>query len=545
MKLLWILANPTYARNFEGALRQLAAHGHEIVLAVEAGGVEEPGHPSLPARLAEEYPNVTVEHAPAAERDHWAALRRGVAHAIDALRFEEPAYAGTPYLRTRAVYRTPLPYRKLLLPSLTEHAGRRRALRRTLRAVERAAPVSPATTAYLRAHKPDAMLVSPFVDFGAGQSRWIRSARAAGVRSCIAIYSWDALTVRGQIREAPDLMTVWNQTQIDDAATLHEVPRERVVATGAQAFDHWFKWSPSFTREAFCARVGLPADRPFVLYLASSGGYVKGEVTWVLEWIERLRASGHPELADAGVLVRPHPKTKDDWHAITRSGLDAVTVWPPLPGDGSTPIQLLDYSNASDQGKRELYDSIYHSAAVAGVNTSALIESAIVGRPVHTVLDPRWSYAQGETLHFRQLVRVAGGALEVGHDFDEHAAQLARSVASGGESNGRSRGFLEAFIRPQGLETEATGRFVSVIEEFAAGPAPAPAGRRLADHVLRVALTPVAAGVALIPDDPQRWEWAAKRRRRRVRMLRRQAKRRWRVTRRRVGAVVYSALGKR
>ena len=34
----------------------------------------------------------------------------------------------------------------------------------------------------------------------------------------------------------------------------------------------------------------------------------------------------------------------------------------------------------------DYYDSMFHSVAVVGVNTSALIESGIVGRPVFTVL---------------------------------------------------------------------------------------------------------------------------------------------------------------
>jgi hypothetical protein len=534
MKLLWILSTPTYARNFESAIRALAEHGHTVVLAMESGGVETAGHASLPERLAAEHANVVCELAPAAERDRWAPFRRGVAHAIDALRFDEPAYAGTPFLRSRAVFRTPPPYRALLAPRMTAHARRRGALRRVLRAAERAVPLSIATTEYLRSHAPDAVLVTPYVDFGTAQSRWIRSARSLGIRSCIAVYSWDALTVRGQIRETPDLVTVWNETQVADAVELHDVPRERVVATGAQAFDHWFDWSPSTAREEFCARVGLPAERPFILYLGSSGGYVKGEVAWVLEWIERLRTSGHPELANAGVLVRPHPKTKDDWHAIERAGLDAVTVWPPLPTDGSTPIQLIDYAVASDQGKHELYDSIFHASAVAGVNTSALIESAIVGRSVHTVLDPRWRYAQEETLHFRQLLNVAGGVLDVAEDFDEHAAQLARSLAGAGQPNGRSRAFLEAFIRPQGLETAATGRFVSVIEEFAAGAPSEARGRSLVDRALGAALVPVAAAAERLPDNAHAWDWAAKRRQQRVRLVKREYRRRKNRLRKRI-----------
>jgi hypothetical protein len=534
MKLLWILGSPTYARNFESAIRRLAESGHEIVLAPEVEGVQRAGEPTLPERLAAEHEGVTVARPPAFERDRWSAFRHGVAFALDSLRFYEPPYDAMPFLRGRAVSRTPPLYRALLAPAFTGGRRRRAVLRRALRAVERAVPLDAAATDHLRRMAPDAVLVTPYVDFGTPQARWVRAARALGVRSCISVYSWDALTVRGQIRELPDLVTVWNETQVDDAVDLHAVPRERVVATGAQAYDHWFEWAPDTSREEFCARVGLPAERPYVLYLASSGGYVKNEVAWVAEWIERLRAT-RPELRDVGVLVRPHPKTKEDWHVVERA--EGARVWPPRRAHAGPPAQLSDYNVASTTAKREFYDSIYHAAAVVGVNTSALIESAIVGRPVHTYLDPRWRYAQEQTLHFRHMVEVAGGFLEATEDFDEHARQVARSVAAGGSTNGRAAGFLRAFIRPAGLEAPATPRYIEAIERLVRAPAPVPRGRTASQRALGLLLAPLAAALARAPASDETWTWAAKRARRRVRRLSRAARKRNRVVRKRLRRV--------
>ena len=48
-------------------------------------------------------------------------------------------------------------------------------------------------------------------------------------------------------------------------------------------------------------------------------------------------------------------------------------------------------SNPIDPESRDDYfDSVYHAAAVVGLNTSALIELAIVDRPVYTVLLPEF-----------------------------------------------------------------------------------------------------------------------------------------------------------
>ena len=528
MKLLWILGSPTYARNYEGVIRRLAEDGHELVLASETEGLQAAGEATLPERLGAEYPNVREERASAVEEDGWARFRGGIGLALDALRFHEPPYGEMPFLRKRAVDRTPPPYANLLGPVLTGSRRRRAMLRRALRLAERAVPLHAATTEYVRRAAPDVMLVTPYVDFATPQSRWIRSARALGVRSCIGVYSWDALTVRGQIREVPELVTVWNATQVADAVAFHHVPPERVVATGAQAYDHWFDWGPRTAREEFCARVGLPADRPYLLYLASSGGYVKHEVAWVIEWMARLRAE-QPALRDVGVLVRPHPKTKEDWHAVERAGGGPARVWPRQDAHDGLTAQLSDYNVASAAAKSEFYDSIHHAAAVVGVNTSALIESAIVGRPVHTFLDPRWRYAQEQTLHFRQLVEVGGGFLEATDDFAEHAAQVARSVLHPEAVNGRGGTFLRAFIRPDGLDTPAGPRYVAALEALAARPAPPPRARTAAEDALALALAPVVAGLARLPQTPQEWAWASKRRRRRVRRLSGAARKRMRV----------------
>ena len=48
-----------------------------------------------------------------------------------------------------------------------------------------------------------------------------------------------------------------------------------------------------------------------------------------------------------------------------------------------------------------LYDTVHHSAAVVGFNTSAEIEAAIVGRRPTTILDPKAEGQKGTpALHY-------------------------------------------------------------------------------------------------------------------------------------------------
>jgi hypothetical protein len=65
-------------------------------------------------------------------------------------------------------------------------------------------------------------------------------------------------------------------------------------------------------------------------------------------------------------------------------------------------------SNPIDEVARaDYFDSIFHSAAVVGLNTSAFIEAGIVGRPVLTIVVPEFVENQHGTVHFDYLVTRA------------------------------------------------------------------------------------------------------------------------------------------
>ena len=111
---------------------------------------------------------------------------------------------------------------------------------------------------------------------------------------------------------------------------------------------------------------------------------------------------------------------------------------------------------------------------MVGLNTSALVEAAIVDRPVFTLLLPEFRDNQEGTFHFHHLLTVGDGFLNVSRSLDEHAAQLASILAAAPVR--ANRPFVERFIRPRGAAVAATPVFVEAVEAMARRAAAAAAG---------------------------------------------------------------------
>ena len=480
MKILFCLRSTVYVRNFESTLRTLAEHGHDVHIVADRHWADSD---DLVRRLCDGHPSIRYSEPPIVPFNAWSFFGSELRAGIDYLRYLGPEFEGAAKLRVRAERNAPA-----FVPSMLKRPGMntppgRRLLARMLGILDRAVPHHPDIEQFVRACAPDILLVTPLVEPGSPQSEYVRAARALGIPTGLCVYSWDNLTNKGLIHESVDVVTVWNDAMKQEAITLHGVPPERIEVTGASAYDHWFEWQPRESRVRFCSRVGLPADRPYILYVCSSRFIAPQEVDFIRRWVTELRASSDA-LRDVGVLVRPHPQHFKPWKAAPLSDLERLTVW---PREGANPL--------AEESRAEYYDSIYHSAAVVGVNTSALIESAIVGRAVYTVLAPEFRDTQQGTLHFHHLLHVNGGVLNVAKAMPEHAQQLEAAVRGPGDDQ-RCRRFVEAFVRPYGVGVPATPRLVAAIERTAALGAQRPHRGPWYGRMLRAPFARTAAKLA-------------------------------------------------
>lgn len=487
-----LLRNLLYLRNFESIIRRLAGDGHEVLITSSPNDRKVPAELRVLAnRLKAEYP--TVSFGTTAERTgFWQPLAVWLRTTRNALRFRRPEYASAPALADRAINRQSFlgPVTRRLV-GLAPFRNRRinDAANWLLKVCDRAMPPDRAIVQELRGTRPDCLLVSPMVDLLSDQVDWIDAARAARVPSCLLVASWDNLTNKGLILTPPDRVVVWNAFQKDEAVRMHGIAPDTVVVTGAQLYDEWFARRPRRDYASFCEGFGFDPARPTLLYCGSSRFISGDEGAFVERWIAAVRSAEDPELAGANLLIRPHPMHQAPYERLDYGPADRIAVH---PKKGGMPVH--------DDAKADYFDALYHARAVVGINTSALIEAAILGRRSFTVEEPAFSDTQEGTLHFRYL--VDGGPLVKAPDLSTHLGHLAAELAAEDRREATLAGFVTDFLRPRGLDQPATQ---VLSEAILAMPSVAPRPRiTAATWPVTLLLAPIAALAYAVARRP-RW----------------------------------------
>jgi hypothetical protein len=309
-------------------------------------------------------------------------------------------------------------------------------------------PPPASARAIIAAERPDAVAVVGVV-FTRGPVDFLKAAAWEGIPTAHWVQSWDNLTNKGLLHFTSDRVFVWNDFQRKELARYHGIPERHACVTGAQTFEHWFNGASPTSRSHFCSLNGLDPAQSIIVYLASSMQVEPPLTVFFMRWLEAVRSSGDPVLEDATVLARPHPTNLDPWRGL-ESSHERLVVSPSIAG---APMNTPEY-------RQRFRDELHHASATVGLNTSAMIDAAILGKPVCTVELADVPNRQRGTVHFEYLVTVGGGFVRTARRFDEHLGVLAELVRSDPyERDEQSDGFVRAFVRPHGLDVTPAGVF--------------------------------------------------------------------------------------
>jgi FkbM family methyltransferase len=475
MKILFVLKQKKNVDTFLPTIRLLVERGHRVALAVQ----EWDDRRDDDYRTAIPSPLFSVVRCPMQRADAWAEVAGLLRSLRDCAHYQQPALKNAVKLQARSIHKL---REELRLP--VDDAGAAALLRevptgqmRRLEAVfelaEGQLPSDPLHDQFLREQAPDLLLLSPLVHFGSAQADLVTSARAMGIPVSMLLYSWDNLSTKGCLHRTPDRMLVWNEEQRREAEALHGFPQERVTVVGAPRFDRFFDLRPRMSRAEFHQPIGLDPAQPTIFYVCSSQLVSAAELGFVRKWIGAIRESSHVDLRDCNIVVRPHP----DIPLLDPSEPVEEARWPALRGAkgflsrpfGDVHAVVLRTSDRAQQG---FFECIHHSAAVVGLNTTAELEAAIVGRPVYTIVASDDADGQSSTLHFHYLLEEQGGCVRVARDLGEHVGQLQAAVTSPPDEAAIRR-FAGVFLRPHGVDRPVAPLLADAIEralEQDAGP---------------------------------------------------------------------------
>jgi hypothetical protein len=447
MKVLFVIRSIDYFHYYRTIIESLCKRGHQVDLLFDEGWSKGANRAPLEQAL-QQYPQLSWG---------WSQRRKGVWRTILFTTREVRTYRRfllatdqSVYYRDRWLRYLPwfvrgaikyIPGVKSIIALQTSETF--------LSWIEDITPASSNVLEEVKKRSPKLIVATPLNQRFAEELEYLKAARQLKIPSAGSVLSWDNLTTKGLIHVWPDVLMVWNETQVKEAHDHHGIPRERTRIIGAPVFDVWFsELKPSTTREEFCKKHGLDPARPYLLYLGSSRN-ISHDEAWVVKKVrEALDVSDKQALRQMQIVIRPHGANSKTYEGIERKGIIVVPKMGTLP--------------STEESLQLSYDSMYFSQAIIGVNTSAMIEAMIVGKPVIAMMLDVYAKTQTEAQHFRQL--LGEHALELVHS-DEELRKVAACLMDGEDKTKPMREqFIQKYIRPYGLSTSAGERAAEALE---------------------------------------------------------------------------------
>lgn len=453
MKIAVILSQGIHYFYYDRVVRRLNAAGHEVRIVCPANFSED-GNKSGRAllKLLQEESGILLEEAlPRTKILYISELVRGLRDYANFARPEHP----TPHLAAGWVAKQVSSKVMNLIQKPFIHRIFSGKMARTLLVFfESLIPPEKQIVDWFKSFQPQVVLASPYIFTSSVETEYTKAAQSLGIPVIASLLSWDNLTSKGTYKVKPDWLFVWNQNLVKEAVQIHDFEAKRVFVTGAPVYDPWFDLSLGHSRASFCTQIGFDPSKPYILYLCSSKNIADKEIELIhmlVAQFEKIEEHIRPF-----ILIRPHPFNPMDADALES---EWVRVF---PKGGQRPD--------TDEARSTYYDSLFHSAAIIGVNTTGFLESAVLDKPCLTVVTQQTSRGQEMRAHFKHLMDA--GFIQVAKDFPELIAMTLQNITDSDVGRDNRSRFVCDFIRPHGLGVHASQVMAGAILAVGEGKEP-------------------------------------------------------------------------
>jgi hypothetical protein len=199
-------------------------------------------------------------------------------------------------------------------------------------------------------------------------------ARQNGAKTVANILSWDNPTTKPIMDVACDYYTVWSEEMKGDLAYQFPHIKTQAIITGCPLFDVYYQKPYAKSREKFLAEIGLPADKPYILYATNTPAGMPDECQVIEQYWEAL---GRSSLAGKiTMLVRLHPKETMEKYEDLLGLKDLVVTRAATPHWNQSDRWLPNHEDMS-----LLLNSMMHAAVSVNVASTMSLESFALDLP--------------------------------------------------------------------------------------------------------------------------------------------------------------------
>jgi hypothetical protein len=241
------------------------------------------------------------------------------------------------------------------------------------------------------------------------------AARRLGIDVVGNVASWDHTVGKGVVSPHLARYLVQNETMREDLVRYHGIDPAKVVVTGWPQTDIFHRLYPREAYGTLLGTLGLPEDRPVVLFAGNTPTNSPYEGNLVSSLVEWWREHGRGRFS---LLFRPHPRDNKVPERF-RAALDEDGVG----------VQRPSYTDITD-----LALLLQHVDCVVANAGTVLLDALVNDRPaVCVVFDvgappgERWADLNLVGDHYRELTR--SGAFYRAESFDQVVQGLERALA--------------------------------------------------------------------------------------------------------------------